>query len=65
MHPWRLLSIPLLVGLFVALPVYWAYPDDLSSWRAAGIVLGWAGSGLLLASLLLMLREVRLEMCVV
>jgi len=60
MHPWRLLSIPLLVGLFVALPVYWAYPDDLSFWRAVGIVLGWAGSGLLLASLLLMLREVRL-----
>jgi predicted ferric reductase len=60
MHPWRLLSIPLLVGLFVALPVYWAYPDELSSWRAVGIVLGWAGSGLLLASLLLMLREVRL-----
>ena len=60
MHPWRLLSIPLLVGLFVALPVFWAYPDDLSSWRTAGIVLGWAGSGLLLASLLLMLREVRL-----
>ena len=60
MHPWRLLSIPLLVGLSVGLPVYWAYPEDLSSWRAAGIVLGWAGSGLLLASLLLMLREVRL-----
>ena len=60
MHPLRSLSIPLLVGLSVGLPVCWAYPEDLSSWRAAGIVLGWAGGGLLLASLLLMLREVRL-----
>lgn len=56
----RFLSIPLLVGFFVGSPVYWAYPEPLDSWRAIGIVLGWAGCGLLLASLLLMVREVRL-----
>lgn len=60
MHRWRFLSIPLLVGIFVSLPVAWAYPAGLSAWRAAGIILGWMACSLLLASLLLMLREARL-----
>lgn len=54
------LSIPLVAGALVALPVFWAYPVGLPAARAAGIVLGWVGCGLLLSSLLLMLREIRL-----
>jgi predicted ferric reductase len=53
----RWLSIPLLVLASTAGPVYWAFPEGLSPARSLGIVLGWAGCGLLLASLLLMLRE--------
>ncbi|SBT05165.1 Ferric reductase domain protein protein transmembrane component domain protein [Candidatus Accumulibacter aalborgensis] len=53
----RWLSIPLLVLASAAGPVYWAFPAGLSPARSLGIVLGWAGCGLLLASLLLMLRE--------
>lgn len=51
---WRL---PLLVVMVVGMPLAWAWPQDLPWWRGAGIVTGWAGAGLLLASLLLMLRE--------
>jgi len=53
----RRLSIPLLVVACTAVPVWWAFPDGLSLARSLGIVLGWAGCGLLLASLFLMLRE--------
>ncbi|WP_300456363.1 ferric reductase-like transmembrane domain-containing protein [Accumulibacter sp.] len=53
----RRLAIPLLVLVACTTPVYWAFPEDLSVARGLGIVLGWAGCGLLLASLLLMLRE--------
>jgi predicted ferric reductase len=60
MNSLRRLSIPLVTGALVALPVLWAYPVGLPIARAAGIVLGWVGCGLLLASLLLMLREARL-----
>lgn len=56
----RLLSLPILLLLFVGLPVFWAFPEGLPFWRASGIVLGWAGAGLLLFNLLLMVREVRL-----
>ncbi len=38
----------------------WAFPDDLPLMRAAGVVLGWIGCGLLLSSLALALREPRL-----
>lgn len=41
----------------VGVLVWWAYPAAFSPWRAAGIVTGWIGSGLLIASLLLMVRE--------
>lgn len=56
----RLLSIPVITILLAGIPVFWAFPGELRFWRASGIVLGWAGCGLLLASLLLMLREARL-----
>lgn len=53
----RCVSIPLITALFVGLPVFWAFPDELTGWRGVGIVSGWSGCGLLLASLLLMIRE--------
>ena len=56
----RFMSIPLLVVAATAGPVYWALPEGLPLARSLGIVVGWAGCGLLLASLLLMLRESRL-----
>lgn len=56
----RLASIPLIVLLGIGAPVFWAYPGDLPVFRAAGIMVGWAGCGLLLVSLFLMLREPRL-----
>jgi predicted ferric reductase len=52
--------LPVIVALLVGLPVGWAFPEGVRLWRASAIVFGWAGSGLLLASLLLMVREVRL-----
>ncbi|EXI74710.1 MAG TPA: ferric reductase-like transmembrane domain-containing protein [Candidatus Accumulibacter phosphatis] len=51
------LPIPLLLLTAAVAPVYWALPEDLSLPRSLGIILGWAGCGLLLGSLLLMLRE--------
>lgn len=56
----RKLSIPILTLAFAAGPVIWAFPEDLPPIRMAGIVTGWAGCGLLLASLVLMVREARL-----
>lgn len=56
-HRLRLL---LCVFFCVGLPLLWAFPEQVSGWRAAGIVMGWLGCGLLLACLLLMLREPRL-----
>lgn len=53
----RTLSIPLLTAILLGIPVIWAFPAELPVWRSSGIVLGWVGCGLLLASLLLMLRE--------
>ena len=56
----RRVSVPLLT---VAVPcgfVVWAFPAGLAPIRMAGIVMGWIGCGLLLVSLLLMLREPRL-----
>lgn len=53
----RALPIPLLLFAAVAGPLWWAWPEGLGPARSLGIVVGWAGCGLLLASLLLMLRE--------
>lgn len=54
---WRWLSIPLITILLVLAPVFWAFPEGLPAWRSAAIVSGWVGWGLLLAGLLLMIRE--------
>lgn len=49
--------IHLIAVALVGALVGWAFPQDLSSWRSVAIVTGWIGCGLLLASLLLMIRE--------
>ena len=54
------LSVPILVLSFVAGLVLWAYPEGGAPARRIGIILGWAGCGMLLASLFLVLREPRL-----
>lgn len=36
--------------------VWWAIPEDLTLWRSVAIVTAWAGSGLLVSSLFLMIR---------
>lgn len=40
--------------------VWWAFPQGLTAWRSAAIVAAWAGTALLVASLLLMVREAHL-----
>lgn len=49
--------IHLIAAALVGTLVWWAFPQDLSSWRSASIVTGWIGCGLLLSSLFLMIRE--------
>lgn len=46
--------------LLLAGTVAWSYPPALPAWRGVGVVSAWAGSALLLASVVLMLREPRL-----
>jgi len=60
MHRPRSLAIPLISTTLVGLTVFWAFPENLGFWRSVAIVAGWAGSGLLAASLLLMIREAKL-----
>jgi len=40
--------------------VWWAFPEDLPFWRSLAIVTAWGGSGLLVANLVLMVREPRI-----
>ncbi len=56
----RRLRLPALTALLVGLPTFWAFSEQLGFWRGVAIVSGWLGCGLLLASLLLMIREARL-----
>jgi predicted ferric reductase len=49
--------LTLITLLAVGALVGWAWPQALSPWRTGGIVTGWIASGLLLVSLLLMVRE--------
>lgn len=51
------LLLPLATGLLATLPAYWAFPDGLALGRMVAIVSGWLGAGLILASLLTMIRE--------
>lgn len=60
MNALQRLSMPLISGLLVALPVYWAFPENLPIGRQVAIVSGWIGAGLILASLLTMIRAARL-----
>lgn len=53
----RIISIPLITALLVGLPIFWAFPEDLSAWRSFAIISGWICCGLLLASLLFIIRE--------
>src|SRR3990167_5253246 len=48
---------PLIGVAVVGTLVFWAFPSDVPPLRAGGIVSGWVGCGLLLTSLLLMIRE--------
>ncbi len=57
----RPLSVPLTLLLLVVAPVAWYFPAGFPSWRATAAMAAWAGYGLLLMSLLLMLREVRIS----
>jgi predicted ferric reductase len=49
----------LALGLMIA-AFAWAWPVGLPVWRTTGIVCAWAGTGALVASLVLMIREPRL-----
>ncbi|MGQ9371324.1 ferric reductase-like transmembrane domain-containing protein [Azospirillum sp. ST 5-10] len=60
MCPLCRLSIPLLTLAVPAGFAAWAFPGGLPPLRAAAILAGWVGTGLLLVSLLLMVREARL-----
>ena len=53
----RTIPLALVTALLVGVPIYWAFPDGLSGWRSVAIVMGWAGCGLLLANLFLVIRE--------
>jgi predicted ferric reductase len=56
-HALRELRAPGFV-LLVSLPgLIWAFPQALPPWRSVSIVCAWAGSGLISASLALMIRE--------
>lgn len=52
--PWPILLTTLVL---LALPQLWAFPQELSFWRSYAIASGWVACSLLLASLLLMVRE--------
>jgi predicted ferric reductase len=56
----RWLSVPLLTAAVPASFAVWAFPEAISPIRTAAILVGWVGCGLLLVSLMLMLREARL-----
>ncbi len=53
----RRLVAPIAAAALSLAGVWWAFPEDLPLWRAVAIVTAWAGSGLLVASLVLMVRE--------
>ena len=49
--------LAIVTALLVGVPTYWAYPEGVSDWRSVAIISGWVGCGLLLANLLLVIRE--------
>ena len=50
-------AAPFTALLITATVVWWAWPESLPLWRSIAIISAWAGSGLLAASLMLMVRE--------
>jgi predicted ferric reductase len=56
----RRIGAPAIVLALPLAAVAWAWPEELQPWRSLAIVSAWAGSGLLVAGLLLMVREPRL-----
>lgn len=60
MSSFRHLAAPAVGFAFPLAAVAWAWPADLPFWRAVAIVTAWAGSGMLVASLVLMVRTPRL-----
>ena len=52
--------VPLLVIALVAGVLAWAWPAELPPWRSIGLVSGWAGTALIVASTALIVREARL-----
>ena len=52
--------VPLLVGLLVTGLLAWAWPAELPAWRRIGLLSGWAGTALVVASTALIVREARL-----
>src|SRR5574337_694060 len=60
MRPFRRLAAPAIGFALPLAGVAWAWPADLPFWRSFAIITAWAGSGMLLASLVLMVRAPRL-----
>lgn len=56
---WRQALAPALLLAATGGPVAWAWPHGVDGWRGVGIVSAWVGSGALVASLALMVREPR------
>lgn len=54
------LAAPLLAIVPPLAVAIWAMPQDLTPWRSAAIVSAWAGTAMLVSSLLLMLRSSRI-----
>lgn len=52
--------VPLLVVVLLAAVLAWAWPADLPPWRSVGLLSGWAGTALIVASTALIVREARL-----
>ncbi|MDP2827609.1 MAG: ferric reductase-like transmembrane domain-containing protein [Sulfuricellaceae bacterium] len=53
----RRFGAPLVVIAPTLAVVWWAFPGELTIWRTTAIVMAWAGCGLLVANLVLVIRE--------
>lgn len=55
----RDLGAPIFLVTLSLAGIGWAFPENLSLWRSISIIAAWAGTGLLVGSLALMVREPR------
>jgi len=53
------LLAPLLALTVATIPAWWAFPDGPVGWHSLSVATAWAGVGLVVASLILMVREPR------